>query len=250
MADSYSLGPFIQEDSLMPTKKLQDMSPLMTLLGHDFARPALLRDALIHPSLSRSGKAGGKASSAYERLEFLGDRVLGLVIAHWLYELYPDEAEGALAKRHASLVNRDVLKKVAQAMELDRFLCLAKGESVNEERKNLAALSDATEAVIGALYLDGGMAPAEKLIKKYWKDMIEVDHAPADPKTALQEYAQGHRLSLPIYREIKRTGPSHAPHFIIEVSLSGFDPVSAEGASKREAEKTAATLLLREINKK
>lgn len=214
--------------------------------GHVFARPELLRAALTHPSLA--GQSGKKhAASPYERLEFLGDRVLGLVIAAWLYELYPDAKEGELAKRHAALVNRDALRAVAEEIGLEDALCLAPGDGA--ARQNLAALSDATEAVIGALYLDGGLAAAEKFIRRLWHASIHEENTPADPKTALQEWAQGRGLPLPDYKTVAHTGPAHAPQFRIELSLKGRKPVSAEGASKREAEKEAARLMLEEIAK-
>ncbi len=220
-----------------------DLPLLMKQIGYNFAQESLLRDALTHPSTkTRKSKA-----CAYERLEFLGDRVLGLVIAHWLYELYPDADEGAMAKRHAALVNRDALKKVGLELGLGQQIALAAGEKANEARKNLAAISDATEGIIGALYLDGGLAVAERFIKHYWESEIRAEHAPTDPKTVLQEYVQGRQKPLPVYREVGRSGPAHAPHFVIEVSIKGHDPVQAEGPSKREAEKLAALRLLQEI---
>lgn len=251
MADSYPVGPFVQEDSVMQQGKPIDYATLARKLGHVFADPALLQDALTHPSLS-SSKPSSKISKAspYERLEFLGDRVLGLVVAHWLYALFPQANEGELAKRHAYLVNRDMLRNVATALKLDDDLRLAHGESANDLHKNLAAMSDATEAVIGALYLDAGFEVARTFIKTHWQPWVDADmEPPADPKTALQEYAQGKGLPLPQYSIIERTGPSHAPQFKIKVVVSGFEPVIAEGGSKRVAEKAAAQALLAEIEK-
>ncbi len=216
-------------------------------LGHDFAQPELLAGALTHPSLAGGKSKKEKTSSAYERLEFLGDRVLGLVIAAWLYELYPTANEGELAKRHAALVNRDALKKVAEDVGLENALRLAHGESVGVGRKNLAAMADAMEAVIGAMYLDGGLAPAERFIRRYWDASIHEAHAPADPKTVLQEWAQGRGLPLPEYRVVERSGPAHAPRFTIEVHVKGHEPAAAKGNSKREAEKAAAIALLERI---
>ncbi len=235
----------------MPHRKPIDFATLAQKLGHVFSNPALLQDALTHPSLP-TAKTSHKASriSPYERLEFLGDRVLGLVIAHLLYDKFPDAPEGELAKRHAHLVNGDTLKEIALTLHLDEHLRLARGESANAARKNLAVLSDAMEGVIGALYLDAGYAVAESFIKRYWKDWIVLDIAPpADPKTALQEYAQGKALPLPEYSIIERTGPSHAPKFKVQVLVKGFTPMIAEGGSKREAEKKAASGLLEEIAK-
>jgi len=231
----------------MPHRKPIDHSALAAKLGHVFHDPSMLRAALTHPSLS--GAKARMTSSAYERLEFLGDRVLGLIIAHWLYELYPQAEEGELAKRHASLVNRDILKDIAHAIHLEEHLLLASGGEANAPRKNLAALSDATEGVIGALYLDGGLAVAEQFIKRYWETVIKTVVTPADPKTALQEFVQGRGWPLPVYKIVERTGPPHAPRFKIEVQVKGHPPMLAEGGSKREAEKVAAQLMLLEIEK-
>jgi len=231
----------------MPHRKPIDFSALAEKLGHVFRDPTLLHDALTHPSLS--GTKSRSALSPYERLEFLGDRVLGLVIAHWLYQLYPQADEGEMAKRHASLVNRDALKDIAHEIRLESHLRLAGGEETNAPRKNLAALSDAMEGIIGALYLDGGLDVADHFIKRYWEKTIKAESTPADPKTALQEYAQGKALPLPVYKVVERSGPPHAPKFTISVQVTGFPPVTADGGSKREAEKAAAQSLLAEIKK-
>ncbi|MDX9690403.1 MAG: ribonuclease III [Proteobacteria bacterium] len=233
----------------MPIRRHNNLDPLMGLLGHRFADDRLLKQALTHPSFTTAKRHKAGKISPYERLEFLGDRVLGLVIAHWLYDLYPDVAEGELAKRHASLVNRDALKETALKLGLEPYLVLAQGEEVNVDRKNLAVLSDATEGIIGAMYLDGGLAPAERFIKKYWDQMIRIDAMPSDPKTTLQEFAQSKRLPLPTYNEIERSGPAHEPHFVIEVMMQGYPPQQGEGTSKRLAEKAAATRLLEKVTK-
>ncbi|MDD3371160.1 MAG: ribonuclease III [Alphaproteobacteria bacterium] len=217
-------------------------------LGHEFATPRLLEDALTHPSLS--GGRARKKGAPYERLEFLGDRVLGLAIAEWLYETFPNAAEGEMAKRHAALVNRDALRAVAVDIGLAKFVRLAKGEDAQASRKNLATLPDAMEAVIGALYLDGGFPAARTFIHKYWQQDIAVPETPADPKTTLQEWAQGQSLPLPTYRVIENTGPAHAPRFVVEVSVKGCPPTQAEGNSKRDAQKAAAAKLLETVLKK
>ncbi len=226
-----------------------DLPLLLAELGHAFQDVSLLQAALTHPSVG-GGRGVKKVAqpSPYERLEFLGDRVLGLVIADWLYALYPVEAEGELAKRHAAMVNRDALREIAMVLHLERFIHLAHDDT-DFSRQNLAVLSDAMEAVIGALYLDGGLAPAERFIKRFWDAKIHASATPADPKSALQEYAQGKGLPLPVYRVMERRGPAHAPFFIIEASVRGHEAVSASGASKREAEKAAAQLLLSQIEK-
>jgi ribonuclease-3 len=228
-------------------RKTADPAGLMPQLGHVFEKPDILQDALTHPSLSglRAGKKSG--GQPYERLEFLGDRVLGLVVAEWLYERFPEADEGEMAKRHAALVNRDALRVVADQIGLGQYLRLARGEEAGGTRKNLATLPDAMEAVIGALYLDGGYDAASNFIHRYWQKDIEIAEAPADSKTSLQEWAQGHGLPLPQYKVVEHSGPAHAPKFVIEASVRGHAPVTAEGNSKRAAQKEAAKLLMEQI---
>ncbi len=186
----------------------------------------------------------------YERLEFLGDRVLGLVIAEWLYEKYPDSSEGELAKRHAALVNREALRAVAMEIGLGNYLRLARGEEAGGERKNIATLSDALEALLGALYLDGGLKVAAAFIHHYWQKDIAIEETPADSKTALQEWAQGQGLPLPQYKVVEHSGPAHEPKFVIEVNVKGHNPAIAEGNSKRMAQKAAAEKLLKLVKTK
>ncbi|MFY9287169.1 MAG: ribonuclease III [Alphaproteobacteria bacterium] len=230
------------------SRKLADVSELTARLGHEFSSPQLLQEALTHPSLA-GFKQRKKGAMPYERLEFLGDRVLGLVIASWLYEKFNAASEGELAKRHAALVNREALRAVAIEIGLGQHLKLARGEDASASRKNLATLSDALEAILGALYLDGGLKAAEKFIHRYWQKDIAIAEAPADPKTVLQEWAQGQGLPLPQYKVLEHSGPAHAPKFIIEVTVKGYNPASAEGDSKRAAEKAAAQLLLQTVKK-
>ena len=230
------------------TQEKPDPAALAEKLGHAFADPSILEDALTHPSLA--GSRPRKKGAPYERLEFLGDRVLGLAIAEWLYETFPAAAEGEMAKRHAALVNRDALRAVALDIGLAAFVRLARGEDAQAARKNLATLPDAMEAVIGALYLDGGFPAARVFIHRYWQKNITVSETPADPKTTLQEWAQAHGLPLPTYRVVENSGPAHAPKFVIEASVKGFPPAEAEGNSKRDAQKAAATKLLKTVLKK
>lgn len=210
-------------------------------IRHSFSRPAFLAEALTHPSVQAHGHA-------YERLEFLGDRVLGLVIADMLLAGFPDEDEGALAKRHAALVRREALARVAADVGLGAFLSLSKGEEETGGRSNPALLADALEAVIGALYLDGGLGAAEPFIHRLWTAaMEETERPPQDAKTRLQEWAQAAALPLPGYAVVGRDGPSHNPMFTVEVSVSGYPPVRAKGTSKRAAEQAAAAALLAEV---
>ena len=211
-------------------------------LGHSFERVQLLERALTHPSVSSDPSYRG---GDYERLEFLGDRVLGLVIAEMLFLRFPDEAEGLLARRHAQLVRKETLASVAHDMELGKLMRLEMGEGEHSGRSNPGLLADACEAVIAALYLDGGLEVVKQFIKSNWQQRIEADTAPpSDSKTALQEWAQGRGLPLPKYVEVARSGPPHAPVFTISVEVEGHLPLEGEGRSKRVAEQDAARRLL------
>lgn len=208
-------------------------------LGHDFARPVLLREAITHPSAARGGGYG------YERLEFLGDRVLGLIVADMLMRSYPDEDEGALSRRLVALVRSETLAEIARSINLGAALILARGEDESGGRRNPGILADACEAVIAALYLDGGLAAARRFVESHWSvPMIARAHPPQDAKTALQEWAQARGRPLPRYHVIDSTGPAHNPRFTVEVSVDGLAPASGSGTSKRGAEQAAAAALL------
>ncbi|AWJ87544.1 ribonuclease III (plasmid) [Azospirillum sp. TSH58] len=231
-----------------------DLAELAAAIGHRFADPQRLADAVTHPSLmglernARGGRPEQGPGLAYERLEFLGDRVLGLVIAEWLLERFPNEREGALAKRHVSLVRREALSRVADALQLGRYLRLSPSEAQGGGRSNHTILADACEAVIGALYLDGGMDKARDFIRRAWAGQIDrAEPPPLDSKTALQEWAQGNGRPLPTYEMIEQSGPAHEPVFRIAVRLKGMEPVTATGPSKRVAERKAASALLRQL---
>lgn len=211
-------------------------------LGLNFQDHTLLSRALTHPSAD-SRPAGALRSN--QRLEFLGDRVLGLIIADQLYKTFPDETEGALARRFAVLVSKPALTEVARRLDLGAHLVLGRGEAAGDGRDNAASLADACEAVIGALYLDGGFDAAAGFVVREWASMIEGQTAPPrDPKTELQEWAQARGLGLPIYELVERTGPAHAPTFEISVNLADNPPVKGLGPSKRQAERAAAAKLL------
>jgi len=215
------------------------LARLMETLGHCFVDPSLLEEALTHPS------DGNAARPDYERLEFLGDRVLGLLIAESLLHLFPAESEGSLAKRYAALVCREALVIVAGRIGLEAHLHLESGK----ERERPSHLADSLEAVIAALYLDGGIPVARRFIERYWHSTIEdMSTPPEDPKTRLQEWVQAHGLSLPTYKIIEQTGPDHQPTFTIQVEIQGFPPLSASGSTKRAAETKAAALLLTKID--
>lgn len=218
------------------------LSQLQDRLGHCFSDPALLVRALTHPSVSADPSHRG---GDYERLEFLGDRVLGLVVAEMLFDRFPDEAEGLLARRLAKLVGKDTLASVAEDFDLGSVMRFAMGEDEKQGRSNPGLLSDACEAVIAALYLDGGLPVAKAFIVQAWKMRIEEDREPpSDAKTALQEWAQGRGLPLPRYSEMGREGPPHDPLFTIRVEVEGQPPQSGMGRSKRAAEQDAAAQLL------
>jgi ribonuclease-3 len=223
---------------------------LAELLGYRFARPSLLREALTHPSAlpRRPGGRRGDGAERYERLEFLGDRVLGLVIADLLFRVFPHESEGELAKRLATLVQRDSLARVATAIGLGPLLTLSRGEAEGGGRANPTLLADACEAVIAALYLDGGLPAAAAFVARHWQPLIEEDaRPPQDAKTSLQEWTQAKSLGLPEYRTVRTEGPPHEPVFAVEVRIEGHAPVQGTGRSKRAAERAAAAALLESI---
>jgi ribonuclease-3 len=218
------------------------MHRLTEILGYEFSDPVLARVALTHRS------AAGRGDPTYERLEFLGDRVLALVIADLLFEHYPHEEEGALAKRLVALVRRETLAEVAAKLSLGPLITLSKGEEEAGGRSNPAILADVCEALIGAIFRDGGLPPARKFIERHWHFLMTSEKTPPkDAKTTLQEWAQGKGFDLPEYTTVARTGPDHAPRFTIEVSVDKFPPERADGASKRIAEQAAAELLLKRL---
>ncbi len=215
--------------------------PLADLVGHRFADPNLLTAALIHPS------AGERAArQAYERLEFLGDRVLGLAVAELLIERFPDENEGLLSQRLVSLVRGETCAEVAERLGLGDHLELAPSAMEEAGQGRISMLGDACEAVIGALYLDGGLEPARNFVRRHWADLVEAGakSLPRDPKTALQEWLQGRGMALPVYTVLTQDGPAHAPLFTIQVSAEDGRSGQATGASKRAAEQAAAENLL------
>lgn len=219
---------------------------LARTLDYVFREPGLLKRALTHPSAAAKRKAG--ANDSYERLEFLGDRVLGLIVADMLLRRFPNESEGALARRHTALVRRETLADVAGDLEISRYLRLAKGEDEAGERNNPAILADACEAVIGALYLDGGLEIVRRVVESALEPYLNsAGTPPQDAKTALQEWAQARSLALPQYREVAREGPPHQPVFSIEVSVEGHPPERGEGRSKRTSEQSAAQALLKRL---
>ena len=218
---------------------------LEAALGYRFARPELLDEALTHRSAGHVGGTRQRAvAPSYERLEFLGDRVVGLVVAEMLLTGFPGEAEGALTRRFAALVRKETLAEVALEFDLADHIRLPSIEQP-AARRNPSLLADVCEAVIAALYLDGGMPAARSFIERHWtKRMAATVAPPQDAKTALQEWAQGRGRPLPAYRLVKEEGPPHQPVFTVSVSVEGEAPAEASGASKRLAETAAAQNLL------
>ncbi|MFL5253013.1 MAG: ribonuclease III [Rhodopila sp.] len=214
------------------------------LLGYSFKRPDLLQEALTH----RSALYGHRRShGSNERLEFIGDRVLGLLMAEWLAERYPREQEGELGRRLAHLVSQPVLAAVADSIGLAGELSVAPGEARAGVRKRATVIADALEATLGALYLDGGLDAARTFVRRAWDEVMnDLAAPPKDAKTALQEWAQKRGLNLPAYTVTGRSGPPHAPEFTVTVSVGTFTG-SGTGASKRVAEQLAAEALLAQV---
>jgi ribonuclease-3 len=227
-----------------------DLEGLERALGYRFSDHSLLLAALRHSSLAPEPH-GKKKGEHFERLEFLGDRVVGLAIADLLLARFPREAEGDLARRYATLVSRGTLAELADRIALGAQLHLTRGEDDSGGRSKPTVLADALEALVGAIYRDGGLEPARAFVARLFETKLdEAGRPPRDPKTALQEWAQGKGLPLPSYRTIRAEGPAHQPSFHVEVSVKGEKPVMAEGASKQAAERAAAAALLEAIGKR
>ncbi|MGH7008051.1 MAG: ribonuclease III [Stellaceae bacterium] len=217
------------------------MERLEAELEYRFEKPNLLIEALTHPSAPQRSAA---VRRGYERLEFLGDRVLDLIVAQLLWQRFPDDDEGALTRRQVALVRRETLAAVAREIGLGDFVIVSSGEGAAGVRENTSVLSDVCEALIAALYLDGGIAPAQHFVERYWRRYFDATQPPRDPKTALQEWAQARGLSLPSYAVIETSGPPHRRRFTVTVSVTGEKTETASGHSKREAETAAAAALL------
>jgi ribonuclease-3 len=212
---------------------------LTETLGRPPADPALFERALTHSS---------HGEDYYERLEFLGDRVLGLVVATWLYEVFQDEPEGKLSRRFNTLVARETCAEVARELGLGPRLRLGKQARDDGAWDSDNVLGDVVEALIGALYLDSGLEAADAFVRRAWAERVSShDRAPKHPKSALQEWAAANDRKPPEYRLAGRTGPHHAPRFVVEVAIRGVGEASAEGTSKQEAETAAAAKLLEQL---
>lgn len=208
-------------------------------LGHRPQDLALFTRALTH---------GSHADPNYERLEFLGDRVLGLVMADWLFTLFPDEPEGKLSRRLNTLVTGETCALIAREIGLVPHLRLGKQARDDGAAQSDNVLGDVVEALIGALYLEGGQKAARSFIRNAWATIVETqDSAPKHPKSALQEWAAAHNRKPPVYEVTDRSGPHHNPKFTVSVSLGKLAEAMATGASKQEAETAAAKALLEKL---
>lgn len=217
---------------------MTDCTDLYPCLGYSFNDERLLKQALT--------LGFGDHFSGYERLEFLGDRVLGVVVAEMLYQHFPHEPEGDLAKRFSDLTRAETLAAISRELNFSRYLISAAPSNKPDLTK--AVLSDICEAVIAALFLDGGFEAARQFVVRYWTDpMHKFTAPPVDSKTKLQEWAQARGLPLPEYTQLSRTGPDHNPVFTMQVFVKGQPLVSAGGKSKREASQAAAAELLKRL---
>lgn len=218
------------------------MRSLSKIADYEFQKPDLLREALTHPSLDKG--------ESYQRLEFLGDRVLGLVISKTLFEKFPNEAEGKLNRRFSALVRREAVAEVASRLQLDRLILMSEGADAEGSRTKVSVLGDVGEAVIGAIYMDGGFDAASDFVLTHWKPLLDAGaKSVKDAKTELQEWAQARALDLPKYEVISRDGPDHNPVFTIQVVVEDNGTAQAEASSKRVAEQKAARTLLDQLNR-
>ena len=214
------------------------MEKLEEKLGYTFQNRALLENALTHSSYANENKHTGAQSN--ERLEFLGDSVLGMVTADYLYRVHPDLPEGDLTRTRAALVCEGSLVEVAQQLELGTYLKLGKGEDAGGGRERPSIVADAVEAVLAAVYLDGGIGSARKIIQRFILDREEEKSGSRDYKTALQELVQRESGQVLKYRLTGEEGPDHDKRFFVEVDLNGTPVGSGKGHSKKEAEQMAA----------
>jgi len=216
-------------------------SVLEQTIGYDFQDSELLARALTHIS----ALAGASRVGSYQRLEFLGDHVLGLVISEMLFRAFPKGDEGELSRRLADLVRRETCADVARAINLGEALRLGASESSSGGRSRTAILADVCEALVGAVFLDGGYGEAAAMVERLWGERMRAPSRPLrDPKTMLQEWAQARGLPTPAYAEIERTGPHHNPEFRVAVTLPQREPAEGRGRSKRVAEQAAAAAML------
>lgn len=216
---------------------------LELIIDYQFKDKNLLKQALTHPSMAH--KATYVQLPDYERLELLGDVVISLVITELLLQHFPDNDEGELAKKRASLIQGSRLSQIALQLSLDQFILMSDGEERAGGKTNPRILENVIEAIMGAIYLDGGLAEVKTVIERYWREyVLDADNLEVNPKAQLQEWAQQNGKPIPQYRIIDRQGPDHKPLFTIEVQVEGMPNFSAQAHSRKEAEKLAAQTLI------
>jgi ribonuclease-3 len=237
-----SLAALFRPDPLISVASRSDLKKLQERIAYKFRNKMLLHEALTHASAAY----GQKSVADYERLEFLGDRVLGLAIAEQLLRAFPNAPEGDLARRFNSLVRKETCADVADHIALGAHLKLGESEAMAGGRRKRTILADSCEALLGAIYLDGGWEAAKGVIAAHWGPRVaEIASVPVDAKTALQEWVQGRgETKLPRYVKLSSSGPDHAPVFVYEVRIDGLAPSQGEGASRRSAEQAAAAAML------
>jgi len=228
----------------LPKRRDTALKHLYGRLGYAFKDRSLVELALTHAS----ARPSLKPNEDNERLEFLGDRVLGLAVAELLTASFPEASEGELARRFNQLVRAERCGEIAQRWELGKLIVMSGGEAESGGRGKKTILANACEAVLGAIFLDSGYAEARDVVHRFWADELgDLDLGVPDAKSILQEWAQGRHLPLPRYIEVSREGPDHKPRFTTEVHIDGVAPERGEGANKRAAEQAAAlAMLLRE----
>jgi ribonuclease-3 len=241
VADRRSLVAHSANGALsVPKRRDTALGNLADRIGYAFKDRSLLELALPHAS----ARPQVKANDDNERLEFLGDRVLGLAVAELLIATFPDESEGDLARRYNQLVRSETCANVAQGWDLGKLIVMSGGEAESGGRAKKTILANACEALLGAIFTDGGYMPARDIVHRFWRPELGTIGDAADAKSVLQEWAQGRRLPLPRYSEIAREGPDHAPRFTAEVEIDGIEPERGQGANKRQAEQAAALAML------
>jgi ribonuclease-3 len=243
VADTHATGETI---AAAPSRRAKPRrgaaSALEKTIGYRFKDGELLNRALTHIS----ALAGGNRGASYQRLEFLGDHVLGLVISDMLFRAFPKADEGELSRRLADLVRRESCADVARKVDIGAALRLGASEANAGGRQRTAILADVCEAMVGAVFLDGGFDAASGLVERLWGERMRAPVRPLrDPKTMLQEWAQARGLPTPTYREVERTGPHHDPEFRVAVALPDREPAEGQGRSKRAAEQAAAAAMLK-----
>jgi ribonuclease III len=235
-------APDSAPDGQKEARRSRRATALETRIGYRFSDVALLTCALTHISALKGPR---NRAGSYQRLEFLGDHVLGLVISDMLFRGFPKADEGELSRRLADLVRKETCAEIAVSIELGTAIKLGSSEVNAGARKRPAILADVCEALIGAAYLDGGYEAAEALVERLWQARMRATTQPLrDPKTILQEWAQARGLPTPVYREVARSGPDHNPEFRVAVQLPNFAPAEGMGRSKRAAEQAAAAAML------